>query len=700
MTEAYFVTDRNEKDNTNCHIILAAKTRKGVGDLNYILSEANISGYYYRPRIDLELLMSLDPRDVFVTTACIAGVFKYGYAEAERLILRMAVHFRDSFMLEVQYHDTDRQREVNEFLMKLYRKHGIPLIMGTDSHFIRPEDAALREHRLEANHIRYEDEGGWYMDYPSGAEAFRRFQEQGVLSDAQIREAMENTNVFLSFEDIVFDKSKKLPTIYPQLTQEQRNQKYMDLILSEFDRQTAGMSEDERAARMEGVRYETDVVTSTGMSDYFLLDHEIVRRAVEKGGVITKTGRGSCPSYYTNVLLGLSSIDRFAIPVEMFPDRFISADRIRSGSLPDIDMNVANREAFEAAQAEVLGEWRAAPMVAFGTLKRLSAWKMYCRAADIPFETANEVGSQLKAYESAVRFAEDGEEVDLSDYVPPQFRELVAASERYMGMIDSISPHPCAYLLCTEDIRREIGVIRINSRTGKKQPVFAAFIDGATAEQYGYLKNDLLLVDVVRVNQEAFHRIGMAQPDVSTLLDMTRNDRDTWRIYAEGYTMGLNQVEQEKTREKVMRYKPKNITELAAFVAAVRPAFKSMLPTFLDRRHFDYGIPAFDRLIQTREMTSSFLLYQEQTMKTLQFAGFSAPESYAAIKAIAKKHPEKVLPLKERFLEGFAAKADMPSAEKVWKIIEDATSYGFNSSHAVCVALDSLYGAWLKAHHP
>ena len=700
MTEAYFVKDRNEKDNTNCHIILAAKTRKGVGDLNYILSEANISGYYYRPRIDLELLMSLDPRDVFVTTACIAGVFKYGYAEAERLILRMAVHFRDSFMLEVQYHDTDRQREVNEFLMKLYRKHGIPLIMGTDSHFIRPEDAALREHRLEANHIRYEDEGGWYMDYPSGAEAFRRFQEQGVLSDAQIREAMENTNVFLSFEDIVFDKSKKLPTIYPQLTQEQRNQKYMDLILSEFDRQTAGMSEDERAVRMEGVRYETDVVTSTGMSDYFLLDHEIVRRAVEKGGVITKTGRGSCPSYYTNVLLGLSSIDRFAIPVEMFPDRFISADRIRSGSLPDIDMNVANREAFEAAQAEVLGEWRAAPMVAFGTLKRLSAWKMYCRAADIPFETANEVGSQLKAYESAVRFAEDGEEVDLSDYVPPQFRELVAASERYMGMIDSISPHPCAYLLCTEDIRREIGVIRINSRTGKKQPVFAAFIDGATAEQYGYLKNDLLLVDVVRVNQEAFHRIGMAQPDVSTLLDMTRNDRDTWRMYAEGYTMGLNQVEQEKTREKVMRYKPKNITELAAFVAAVRPAFKSMLPTFLDRRHFDYGIPAFDRLIQTREMTSSFLLYQEQTMKTLQFAGFSAPESYAAIKAIAKKHPEKVLPLKERFLEGFAAKADMPSAERVWKIIEDATNYSFNASHAVCVALDSLYGAWLKAHHP
>ena len=700
VTEAYFVRDRHEKDNTNCHIVLAAKTRKGVGDLNFILSEANISGYYYRPRIDLELLLSLDPKDVFVTTACIAGVFKYGEEEATRLILRMAAHFHDSFMLEVQYHDTDKQKELNRFLLKLYRLHGIPLIMGTDSHFIYPEDAALREHRLEANHIRYEDEGGWYMDYPSGVEAFRRFQEQGVLSDAQILEAMENTNVFLSFENVVFDKSKKLPTIYPHLTQEQRNQKYMELILGEFERQTEGMTAEEKSLRMEGLRYEAETVTSTGMSDYFLLDHEIVCRAVEKGGVITKTGRGSAPSYYTNSLLGLSSIDRFAIPVEMFPDRFISADRILSGSLPDIDMNVANREAFEQAQAEVLGEWHAAPMVAFGTLKRLSAWKMYCRAANIPFETANEVGSQLKAYETAVRYAVEGEEVELSNFVPELFRDLVAASERYMGMIDSISPHPCAYLLCTKDIRREIGVIRINSRTGKKQPVFAAFIDGATAEQYGYLKNDLLLVDVVRTNQEAFKRIGMKQPDVSTLLEMTRGDRDTWRMYAEGYTMGLNQVEQEKTREKVMRYKPKNITELAAFVAAVRPAFKSMLPTFLDRRHFDYGIPAFDKLIQTREMTSSFLLYQEQTMKTLQFAGFTAPESYSAIKAIAKKHPEKVLPLKARFLEGFAVKADMPSAEKVWQIIEDATSYGFNSSHAVCVALDSLYGAWLKAHHP
>lgn len=703
VSEAYFVKDRHEKDNTNCHIILAAKTAKGVGDLNFALSEANISGFYYRPRMDMELLLSLDPKDVFVTTACIAGVFKYGEEEAEKLILRFAQHFRDSFMLELQYHDTEKQREVNQFLLKLYRKHGIPLIMGTDSHFIYPEDAILRQQRLEANHIRYEDESGWYMDYPSGVEAYRRFQKQGVLSDAQIREAIENTNIFLTFEDVVFDKSKKLPSIYPTLSQEERNQKYLDTVYAEWEKYSAGMTAEKKAPREAGIAYETETICSTGVADYFLLNHQIVQRAREKGGVITATGRGSAVSYFTNMLLGFSSVDRFSIPVEMFPDRFISADRILSGSLPDIDTNVANEEIFWEAQADVLGEWRSAPMIAYGTLRRLSAWKMYCRANDVPYETANNIAEQLKHFENDLRYAEEDEReaIDVHDYVPREYHALIDMSEKYLGVIDSISPHPCAHLLCQNDIRREIGIIRINGKGAKKRTVYAAFIDGATAEAFGYLKNDILHVDVVKVNREAFERTGLEQPTVGELLRLTTNDCETWRMYADGLTLGINQVEQPKTREKVMQYKPRNITELSSFVAAVRPAFKSMLPIFLERRHFDYGIPALDKLVQTREMTSSFIIFQEQIMKILQSAGFTAPDSYAAIKAISKKKAEKVLKLKEQFMEGFTKLTGDPAAtEKVWTIINDATSYLFNASHAVCVALDSLYGAYLKAHYP
>lgn len=335
MTEAYFVQDRHSKDRTNAHIILAAKTRKGIGDLNFALSEANISGYYFRPRVDTEILLSLDPHDVFITTACVGGIFKYGYEEDEKLIAMLATRFKGSFMLEVQYHDVDLQKEVNQFLLKMYRKYNVPLIMGCDSHFIHPEDKVLRDQRLEANHITYEHEDNWLMDYPSDDEAFHRFVQQGVLSKAQIQEAMDNTNVFLDFEDVMLDRSKKLPTIYPELSQEERNQKYEDLVWEKWAEYSQGMTEVEKRPREEGIRYEVDTITSTNTSDYFLLNHEIVKLAKEKGGVITATGRGSGVSFVTNTLLGFSSVDRFSIPVEMFPDRFISKDRLLAGNLPD-----------------------------------------------------------------------------------------------------------------------------------------------------------------------------------------------------------------------------------------------------------------------------------------------------------------------------------------------------------------------------
>ena len=783
VAEAYFVKDRfaedsdGRKDRKNCHIILAAKTAKGMGDLNEVLSEANISGYYFRPRVDMELLMKLDPKDVFITTACIAGLWAYGHTvdkipealaieaenkeierviasaedprgsylnkvsvkniayahqhqellelcegiewepiktnllkirdenycvikqhidshynwdEPDKLVKQLHAHFGDSFMLEVQPHNVDKQKIVNIHILNLYRKEGIKIIAGMDSHFIYPEEAELRRMRLEANHIVYEDEEGWSLDYPSDEEAVRRFEEQGVLSAAQIKEAMDNTNVFLDFEDIEFDKGRKLPTIYPNLTQEERNQKYRDLVYAKWDEYKQGIPPERWPEYEAGIEYEVNTITSTNTSDYFLLDYEWIQKAKSMGGQLTRTGRGSAPSYFTNTLLGFSSIDRFALPITMYPDRFISADRLKTGT-PDIDMNVSDQGLFGDAMAAVMGDWHCAPMIAYGTLKRLSAWKMYCRANNVPFEIANEPSDNLKAYELDLKHADDDEkdDIDVLNYVPEKYHEYLKASEKYLGMVDSISPHPCAYLLSNQDIRREIGIFRINSKTGAKKVVFAAFIDGATADAYGYLKNDDLQVTVVKLNADIYSRIGIPQPSVPELLKMTEGDKATWDMYANGYTLGLNQTEKEKSTEKVMRYKPHNISELSAFVAGIRPAFQSMVNKLLNRENFSYGIPALDKLLQTKELPQSFILYQEQMMKVLQWSGFTAPESYASIKAIAKKHPEKVLPLKEKFLTGFSQRlireegvpeiAASDTANQVWTIISDACGYGFNS---------------------
>ena len=718
--EAYFVKDRHEKDNTNAHLLLAAKTEKGIGDLNEAISESYISGFYYRPRIDLDILMQLDPRDVFCTTACVGGVFRYGYEEAEELIVQMHRHFGDSFMLEVQMHNTDKQKEVSQFLLKMYRKYKIPLIMGVDSHFIYPEQEALRDLRLEANGIKYEGEEFWLMDFPSRDTCVKQFQEQGILSDAQIEEAIDNTLVFLDFEDVLCDRSRKFPNVYPDLTQEQRNEKYRQLVLNGYERLYPDATPEQREKDLAELEYEMSAIVDTNTSDYFLSLVGIVDKARELGGVLTPTGRGSAASFATNRMLGLTSVNRLRSPVTLYPDRFISKDRLSAGSLPDVDLNCGSQDPFAEAGQAILGEWGCVPMVAFGKLGLASAWKMYARAENVPFDEANEVSSALSSYEKALLYArntddDDGEDegdgapaIRMADYVPERYLEQIEASKQYHGIVNSIAPHPCAYLILDRDIRREIGVVRLKSKGGN--PVYGAIIDGSTAEKCGYVKSDMLNVDVVSINDAAYRMIGIEQPSAAEIIEITKDDAETWRMYAEGYTMALNQCEKPKTTERIKRYKPKNIVEMAAFVAAIRPSFQSMLEQFLSRRHFQYNIPALDEVLQTPEMKSSFIIYQEQIFTILMTAGISGPDAYHVIKGISRKDTNIIHAFMDKFIEGFVpyvmsdgvTREDEARriAREVWQIVEDSAQYGFAAAHAYCVALDSLYSAYLKAHYP
>lgn len=202
----------------------------------------------------------------------------------------------------------------------------------------------------------------------------------------------------------------------------------------------------------------------------------------------------------------------------------------------------------------------------------------------------------------------------------------------------------------------------------------------------------------------------MEPPSVTELLKWCATDDKVWDLYKRGATMCLNQVERSGTSARVAKYQPRNISELSAFIAAIRPGFKSLYKTFESRVPFSYCVKAFDNLIQTKEMPNSYVLYQEQEMQALHYAGIPMSECYTAIKNIAKKRKEKVLAYKDVFKKGFAkaivedeGKSEEEADEltnKLWQIIEDSASYSFNASHSYCVALDSLYEAWLKANHP
>lgn len=709
-TEAYWVKDRKEKDRSNGHIILLARNENGRRAINRILSEAAMTGYYYKPRVDVELLLSLPAKDVMVTTACLT--FWKHYDDIEDIMLKLYNHFGENFYLEVQHHLSEKQIATNKHVLAMHEKHGIKMILGLDSHYITKEQQEDRSLYLEAKGIRYEDEEGWLLTYPSDSEVFKIMQAQGILNDKQIQEVMSASDEILNFDDISFDKEIKLPSVHQELSQVERDKLLGQIAYDEWLKYSTVVSDDAKQEYIDEIKKELKDIFVTGMSDYFLLDYAIVKKAKEIGGLITKTGRGSGVSYFTNTLLGFSNVDRINSKVHLYPERFMSATRIlETKSLPDLDLNLANPEKFIEAQDIVMGEGHSYPLVAWRQFRVKSAWKMFAKANNVPFEVANAVTEQISKYEDAMKYAEDDEKdtIDIYDYISPEHIEIFEGSRKYRKMIDGKVGHPCGHLIYQGDIISEIGLMKCKSESTGKE-VITTVIDGSVVEDYKFLKNDLLKVDVWNLIYKIFDRVGVEPLSIKELEDKTTGNQKVWDIYSKGFTLGINQCESVSTTGKVMRYKPTNVSELCAFVAGIRPSFKSMYDTFEKRERFSYGIPAFDKIIQTEEMPDSFLLYQEQIMAAMNYGGIPMSECYGIIKGISKKKAGTVNKAKEQFLKGFTEKImedegrtyeeAMEISLRVWTIIEDAAGYGFNASHSLSYAYDSLYCAYLKALYP
>lgn len=709
--EAYWVKDRHESDRSNCHIVLLARTDKGRKAINKILSIANKDGYYARPRIDLELIDQLPYDDVMITTACVA--FWNKYDDIADIVRHLAESF-PHFYLEVQAHDTSEQKELNRRIIQISEELLVPIIAGCDSHVITESQMLDRDELLKSGNIHYEDEDGWYMDYPTYDVLFERFKKQGVLTDGQIKAAIDNTNVLFEFEDIKLDRSLKVPVIKElrNKTQEERNHIFEQILKDEWFLQKDDINKDKLQQYYQEIKHDIGEIEACNMADYFILSYMVMKRGQEKyGGILTPSGRGSAVSMYLNKLLRLTKVDKVNSPVLMYSERFLTKERVLdSHTPPDIDNNVSDRQPFIQAQRDLVGELGTYDLLALGTLKFKAAWKMYARAYNVEPDTANEVSKQIDRYETAKKHAEDGEMVDIHKYIEPKYQELVDGCKKYLGIYDTAKGHPCGCLCYEGDIESDIGISLCKSEaTGKE--VLVANIESGTIDAFGYLKQDYLIVDSIGLTYDIYKEAGIEPFTVNQLLEKIAHDDATWQIYADGYTQCVNQCEQPKSTQKVMRYKPKNIAELTQFIAAIRPSFQSMYQTFEQRQHFDYGIKALDDLLQDEYCSSSFILYQESLMKVLGFAGFPMSETYTIIKAISKKKDYIIKDAKPKFIKNFAqaildtGETDDNSkahelADKVWTIIENSAAYGFNSAHAYCMAIDSVTIAYLKAHYP
>jgi DNA polymerase III alpha subunit len=332
--EAYYVDDMYDKSSrSNYHLMLVAMNDNGRKEINKIMSLANTDGFYYKPRIDLKCLLSLTPSDVVVTTACVASPMFKGEDWEENFLKPVFEHFGKNLYLEVQNHNEGVQIRHNTNLLKVKEKYGIGLIHANDSHYIRPEDAKYRDLFLNAKGMFYEDESNFILDYPDSDTIVERYKIQGVLSEEQIREALDNTLIFDNAEGIKLDKEFKIPKI----TEGNSDTVLRKIICDAWKEEKKSIPQERIKEYEQAIYYEMDIIKNCGMADYFILDHKIIKKAVnEYNAVLTRSGRGSAVSFYVNRLLGLTEIDRLKSPITLYPTRFMSAERILSSrSLPD-----------------------------------------------------------------------------------------------------------------------------------------------------------------------------------------------------------------------------------------------------------------------------------------------------------------------------------------------------------------------------
>lgn len=673
--ELYMVKDRKEKDNANYHIIIIAKNQDGFYELNEIVSESNRSGFYYKPRIDIELIKRLNPNNFFITSACVGGILRQS-DDMKTLFETVYGHFGKNFYLEVQNHPFDIQINHNRNMLMLKQHYNMQIIHANDSHYIYPEQAKDRVKFLKGKGINYGDEDNFVLDFPDYDTVVERYKKQGLLSDWQIKEAMNNTLIFDECEELHFDKEIKMPTIYPNYTQEEKDKELAKHLSEKWNKEKVNIDRLRWKEYQNGIAFEYKIVKDTQMADYFLFNEKMVELAKEKySGVLSRTGRGSAVSFYINKLLGFTEIDRFTAPVPLYPTRFMSTARIlETRSLPDIDQNWADVSAPILASKELLGEDGIYYMYALGTMKESSAFRNLCRAYDIPMDEYNEVGKNLDNFRNDKRW-----------------KPIIDEAQKYIGTIESISPSPCSFVLSNKPLSRELGLIRVGNE-------LCACIDGYTSDVWKFLKNDYLTVKVWKIISDFYKMIDQPIPNIRELLQKV--DNRTWKLYEDGMTATLNQADTDISTSMLKRYKPQTDAEMSAFVAAIRPGFASLVNTFLDRKPYSTGVTEIDEILQP---SYHFMLYQESIMAFLVWCGMKEDHTYDIIKKISKKKftPEAKEELRQELLAGYKAKLGTEEGfDEVWQVVDDAARYSFNAAHAVSVAYDSIYGAEAKEHHP
>lgn len=708
--EFYFAEGRFSKEKQKAHIILLAKDYEGLKNLIRLHNKAQEEGFYYKPRIDMELIKEYS-KGLICLTACVSGIL--GTAFRERDIEKAAYYldalaeiFGDDLYLELQPGRFKEQLEYNDFLVCLAKKYDIKAVVTNDVHYLSKEDSdAHNYHVLDCRKSDGIDSSFVYPDtcyYLMSEEELRdSFVRTKFVTDGFIDKALGNTLEIADKCFLTIPQERIMPVFDPEIDEDKALEALCAQKLSSLEAVLGNKFSDYKVR----LKRELDTIFTLGFSGYFLIVKDIIDYC-DKRKIARGPGRGSCAGSLVSFLLGISVAD--PIKYGLMFERFLSIHRTANPDI-DIDLEPARKNEVYDYIISKYGRERCCYVSTFNMRKARNAVKTACRLLKIPPDEANGISSLVpyvfydeagekktnisvkEAYDTFSAFASACDE----------HQELLELAMKLEGYPASMGVHPAGIIISPMDITDIYPLVRVkDSETKEYKSIMATSLDLKDVEKLSGIKFDLLSLSSLEVIESTKKMAGI---DFNFQSDAIYNEEKIWRLIASEYTAGLFQISSDVYKARLNRLKPKSIRELAACLALVRgPCISSGM----DKVYMEIleGSRAAEKLHdvywEATKDTLGVLIYQEQILKICMNIGFDAETAYNILKAVSKKKMDKIAAYKEQFMELGSIKGIRSDVLiKIWQRIKDSGLYAFNIAHAVSYALVSYESAWLKYHY-
>lgn len=710
--EVYVAPDNHKNKGADAersnHLVLLCENDEGYRNLIQLVSTGFLDGFYYKPRIDHELLAK-HSRGLIALSACLRGevtehVLEERHDQARTSAYRLQEIFgKQNFFLEIQDQGLDVDKRVNQGVVRLAKETGIPLVATNDCHYLTRSDAHAQEVLLciqtgktmsDTNRMRFATDQFYFKTAEEMSQVF------GELPDALLRTVAIAERCQVKIERV----QNPFPVF--QVPEGTTTDSYFERVVREGF--AARLPQLERLAKENRLRYpltvyeqrlsdEIEMIKKMLFSGYFLIVWDFIRYARAQG-VPVGPGRGSAAGSLVSYALRITDVD--PLEYDLLFERFLNPERI---SMPDIDIDFCMRRRGEVIEyvRQKYGEKSVAQIITFGTMAAKAALKDVGRALDMPYgevdRLAKLVPNQLNiSLEDALK---DGSPLALARDKDDRVREVVEVALRLEGLARHASTHAAGVVISPRPLTEIVPLYR------STRDEITTQYDMNALERIGLLKMDFLGLTTLTVLDDALLLIKQNRGVDIKLADFPLDDAPTYAIFARADTSGIFQFESHGMREILRRYQPTRLEDLTALNALYRPGpiQGGMIDDFIARKHgkkkVAYDLPALEEILSE---TYGVILYQEQVMQIAnRLAGFSLGEADILRRAMGKKKREEMAAQREKFLSGCAArKVPAKKAEKIFDLMAEFAGYGFNKSHSCAYALLAYQTAYLKTHFP